>query len=96
MWVDPAARGRGVGRALLDAVDRWGAGWGAREVVLWVFESNRAAMRLYETSGFEHITSGPDAEAGVAWQALAMRRLVGPAKSPARRGIEARSRSTKR
>jgi GNAT superfamily N-acetyltransferase len=96
MWVDPAARGRGVGRALLDAVDTWGSGWGAREIVLWVFESNRSAIRLYETSGFEHLTSGPDAEAGVAWQALAMRRLVEPAKPAARRGTGSRSRSAKR
>jgi GNAT superfamily N-acetyltransferase len=111
MWVDPAARGTGVGRALLDAVETWASRWGAREIVLWVFDSNRPAIRLYETGGFEHLTSGSDAEAGIQWQALAMRRRIGPARTPvhatgavdsrprakaARRGTEPRSRSAKR
>jgi GNAT superfamily N-acetyltransferase len=74
MWVDPAARGQGVGRALLDAVEEWATGWGARQIVLWVFESNTPAIKLYKRSGFEHVASGPDAEAGVSWKARAMRR----------------------
>jgi ribosomal-protein-alanine N-acetyltransferase len=92
MWVDPAARGTGVGRALLEAVQAWGSSWGAKEIVLWVFESNRPAIRLYETSGFEHLMSGSDAEAGIQWKALAMRRRI----EPARTGTESRSRPAKR
>ena len=76
MWVDPAARGRGVGSLLLDAVADWGSGWGAREVVLWVFESNAAAIRLYERVGYERIEQGPDAESGRSWNALAMRQRI--------------------
>jgi GNAT superfamily N-acetyltransferase len=92
MWVDPTARGRGVGRALLDAVEEWAAGWGAREIVLWVFESNTGAIRLYEKSGFQHLSSGPDAEAGMGWEARAMRRRI----DAARTGTRPRSGSAKR
>ncbi len=83
MWVDPSAGGSGVGRMLLDAVEAWAESWGGREVVLWVFESNLAAIRLYERAGFSVITEGPDADAGRSWRAIAMRRAVaGSAGSP--------------
>ena len=52
MWVDPSHRGRGIGRALLDAAVEWAREEGARRVVLTVTESNPAAHRLYVGSGF--------------------------------------------
>lgn len=52
MWVDPAARGRGVGRALLERVVGFAREQGAEELVLGVTDGNAAARTLYETYGF--------------------------------------------
>ena len=49
MWVAPAARGHGVGEALVNAVTGWATG---RDVHLWVTERNTAARALYERCGF--------------------------------------------
>lgn len=51
MWTDPAWRGRGVGRAVLDVV----VGWAAErdlETELWVADANPDARRMYERYGF--------------------------------------------
>ncbi len=52
MWVDPAARGRGVGGALVDAVTDWARGAGYARVLLDVADGNLAAVRFYEGKGF--------------------------------------------
>ncbi len=53
MWVDPNARGRGVGRALLEAVIAWAKERDAsRAVRLSVTDGNDDARRLYERYGF--------------------------------------------
>jgi GNAT superfamily N-acetyltransferase len=52
MWVEPAARRRGVGRALVDAVAAWARSASARSLILRVTEGNTAAARLYEHAGF--------------------------------------------
>jgi ribosomal protein S18 acetylase RimI-like enzyme len=57
MWVDPDARRRGVGRALVEAVVRWAGDQGLGAVTLWVSEGNVAAETLYRTAGF-HETGG--------------------------------------
>jgi len=49
----PEARGRGLGRWMLDAALAEAARRGARAVFLEVRESNVAARRLYERAGFE-------------------------------------------
>ncbi|CAN5826158.1 GNAT family N-acetyltransferase [soil metagenome] len=72
MWVTPAARGGGVGRALVEAVADWGATWGAQRVVLWVYGANRGAQQFYERLGFTLMPEGPDAESGAAFGALAL------------------------
>ena len=51
MWTDPAHRGRGVGRDLLDALLDAAAGTG-RTAYLHVTEGNDAARRLYVARGF--------------------------------------------
>lgn len=53
--VDSAARGQGVGRALVDFVMDTSVKNGMSEIWLEVRESNYAAISLYESSGFEHI-----------------------------------------
>jgi ribosomal protein S18 acetylase RimI-like enzyme len=45
------ARGRGIGHALMEAVSAWGAGQGATEVELSVFEWNTDAISFYERLG---------------------------------------------
>jgi len=77
MWVAPGARRQGTGRALVQAVEDWGRGWGAKRVVLWVIEGNDPAIRFYESIGFRHVTDGPDAESGRLYGALAMERVAG-------------------
>lgn len=54
MWVEPAARGSGVARPLVDAVVEWAAGIGAAELRLAVseVEAAAAAAALYRRAGF--------------------------------------------
>ncbi len=52
MWVEPAVRERGVGRALIDAVGVWARKQGARRIQLWVTETNTLAVGMYEHLGF--------------------------------------------
>jgi putative hydrolase of HD superfamily len=52
MWVAPEARGRGVGHRLIETVAAWGRRHQARELALWVTETNRPARALYERNGF--------------------------------------------
>ena len=65
MWVDPAARRRGAGRALVDAVLAWARERRLRDIVLWVVEGNAEAVTLYERAGFartgrqDHLPSNP-------------------------------------
>jgi ribosomal protein S18 acetylase RimI-like enzyme len=58
MWVAPEARGAGIGRRLLDAVEGWIASCDGRSVQLSVADTALAARRLYETAGYE-----PDGDA---------------------------------
>ncbi len=52
MWVNPTARGKGVGDYLIQAVERWGAERGATTLRLSVMPDNRKATALYERHGF--------------------------------------------
>lgn len=53
MWVDPAARGTGIGAELVEAVVGWARDRGAARVALDVEQGNDRARRLYERCGFE-------------------------------------------
>ena len=52
MWVEPAARGRGVADLLVDAVVTWSRTDGGRRLALWVVDGNARARRCYERLGF--------------------------------------------
>ena len=59
MWVAPAARGRGVGRALVGRVISASSG---RPLWLRVIDGNQIAIRLYQRCGFALDDSDPDSE----------------------------------
>jgi ribosomal protein S18 acetylase RimI-like enzyme len=62
LGVDPAARGRGLGRALLRHAMQWGADRGRRRAVLTVRQDRAEALSLYLQCGFHQ------ARAGVHWR----------------------------
>lgn len=53
LFVTPAARQRGVGRALLDAARDHGTSTGAKRLVLSTAVTNREARALYESYGYK-------------------------------------------
>jgi ribosomal protein S18 acetylase RimI-like enzyme len=53
--VAPAAQGRGVGRALVDAAVRRARAAGHRHLVLSTQPAMRAAQRIYRAAGFERL-----------------------------------------
>jgi ribosomal protein S18 acetylase RimI-like enzyme len=52
LWVDPAARGRGLAQRLIRVVAGWATSIGAQRVYLFVQESNAPGRALYERAGF--------------------------------------------
>jgi ribosomal protein S18 acetylase RimI-like enzyme len=61
--VDPAARGRGAGRALVSALLERALGAGFADVFLRVRPDNAAALRCYLAAGFVTV----DADAAAEW-----------------------------
>ena len=60
--VDPAGQGRGVGRALGEYVVEWARAAGYRSMQFnAVVETNTSAVRLWESLGFEILTTVPEA-----------------------------------
>ena len=53
LWVEPAFRGQGLGRRLVETVVAWASAAGAERTMLWVAETNVPAVELYESMGFE-------------------------------------------
>ena len=51
--ITEAHRGRGLGRALLEAAESWCAEHGSQSVRLNVFAPNKTARALYESAGYE-------------------------------------------
>jgi GNAT superfamily N-acetyltransferase len=52
LWVDPGARGQGVGDQLVISVTAWATAESYNQLVLWVTEGNSHAEALYERNGF--------------------------------------------
>ncbi len=53
----PAARRRGLGRALMEAARRWADERGADELVLTVWAGNHAAERFYRSLGYQALST---------------------------------------
>jgi [ribosomal protein S18]-alanine N-acetyltransferase len=58
LGVDPAARGRGLGRALLLDAMRWAEGRGRRRAALTVRQDRVEALSLYLRCGFRQLRAG--------------------------------------
>lgn len=54
--VDEAARGRGIGRALMEAAADWARRGGCNSVELGVYEFNAPALALYRSLGYETLS----------------------------------------
>jgi GNAT superfamily N-acetyltransferase len=65
LFLEPQARGLGLGRLLVDEVERFSRSVGYRKIVLWTQNVLAPARRLYEGSGYrlvgqeEHANFGP-------------------------------------
>jgi L-amino acid N-acyltransferase YncA len=55
VYVDPAARGRGVGRALLEALAEAAAAAGYHKLTSRVFTTNAASLALHRACGFTEV-----------------------------------------
>ena len=52
MYVDPAHRGKGINKMIIDALKEWSLTKNITELRLDVYENNRAAIKAYEKAGF--------------------------------------------
>ncbi|MGL1921007.1 MAG: helix-turn-helix domain-containing GNAT family N-acetyltransferase [Hyphomicrobiales bacterium] len=57
LYVDPAARGMGLGGKLIDEVVKFARKKGYRKIVFWTVDCLDAALHLYAKAGFEHVSS---------------------------------------
>lgn len=76
MWVRPAARGGGVGEALVEAAASWAKVHEHRALFLWVTEGNTAARRLYERCGFTATGEAQPLPSDPALTEIRMRRAL--------------------
>jgi ribosomal protein S18 acetylase RimI-like enzyme len=60
LYVVPARRGEGIGRALMEAAMDLARGRGAGYMDLGTAETDVAARHLYESLGFDHHEGKPD------------------------------------
>jgi ribosomal protein S18 acetylase RimI-like enzyme len=60
LYVVPERRGRGIGRALLEAAMEHARAYGAAHIDLGTSEDDVAARALYESAGFTNREGGPD------------------------------------
>jgi GNAT superfamily N-acetyltransferase len=58
VYVEPDYRRRGIGAALLHTAHAWARGHGYAQISLQVFETNQAALQLYQRLGYQPHTRG--------------------------------------
>lgn len=63
--VDPAARGAGLGRRLLDAAVAFARESGYASIILWTVSALTAAAHLYQAAGFRKVEEKPGRMWGV-------------------------------
>ena len=63
--LDPAARGKGLGKCLLHHCMEFARMAGYRDMVLWTHDSHRAACALYAATGWQLVESRPVRSFGV-------------------------------
>lgn len=79
MWVAPEARGQAAGEALVEAVASWAfATHRADALYLWVTETNKPAVRLYERIGFRPTGARQPLPSNPALDEIAMSRPITP------------------
>ncbi len=76
MWVDPARRGRGLSRLLLEELERHAVADGARALRLETNAELRAAIALYRSAGFAEVEPFNDEPFADHW----FRKELGPAR----------------
>jgi DNA-binding MarR family transcriptional regulator/GNAT superfamily N-acetyltransferase len=59
LYVDPAARGRGLGKWLVDECIRFSAAAGYKTITLWTQSILTAAHRIYQAAGFRLVNETP-------------------------------------
>jgi ribosomal protein S18 acetylase RimI-like enzyme len=76
MWIDPGARGGGLGARLLDAASELLAARGSRAIELWVTEGNERASALYASRGFTPTGVSEPLREGSALRNVQMRKSL--------------------
>lgn len=84
MIVDPARRGKGIGRSIFAIIEDWAARHGAREIRLAVLEENVDGARFWRARGFDEIRRvGPNIFKQRSHHRIELRRPVQIGSPPA-------------